>query len=159
VGLISHAPASNADMRRTIAELLHLDLASSDHPNARVLREALPGARNKTAPQAMSQTLTSTPSVAGMIARYDPAAPPAFRGEHHDGKRAVLHPPVPDDFQARSQGKSDVHDGGVERIVEPGEEPFLAIARHIDTETGVDELRLQFFSHRGFVFDHQNAHY
>jgi hypothetical protein len=54
-------------MCRTIAEFLDLDLDSSDHPNARLLREALAGARNKTAPQAASQTLTSTPSVAGMV--------------------------------------------------------------------------------------------
>ncbi len=66
-GLISRAPASNADMSRTIAELLDLDLDASDLPNARVLREALAGGRNRTTPQSESWTLTSTPSVDGMV--------------------------------------------------------------------------------------------
>src|SRR6185503_12797196 len=37
-------------------------------------------------------------------------------------------------------------------------ESFLAVARHIDTEAGSDELRLQVVAHRGFIFDHQNTH-
>lgn len=50
-----------------IAELLDLDLDSSDFPNARVLREALTGGRNRAAPQAESRTLMSTPSADGMV--------------------------------------------------------------------------------------------
>ena len=66
-GVITHAPASNADMGRTIAELLDLDLDSADLPGARVLWEALTGRENRTPPQAVSQTLRSTPSDDGLV--------------------------------------------------------------------------------------------
>lgn len=66
-GVNSHAPASNADMRRTIAELLDLDLDPADLRNARVLREVLTGGENRKPPQAASQAITSTRSAAGVV--------------------------------------------------------------------------------------------
>jgi hypothetical protein len=66
-GFIDRAPASNADIHRTIAELLNLDTESADMPNARVLWEVLMGARNKGAPQSTSQTLTAVPAMDGLV--------------------------------------------------------------------------------------------
>jgi hypothetical protein len=66
-GVISRAPVSNADMSRTIAEILELDLDSSDVPNARVLREALTGRQYRAAPQAESRRLMSTPALDGRV--------------------------------------------------------------------------------------------
>jgi hypothetical protein len=66
-GLITHAPASNADMSRTIAAILDLDLDASDIPNARVLREAVAGARAKDAPQAIEQPFRSAASLSGLV--------------------------------------------------------------------------------------------
>lgn len=66
-GVNSRAPASNADMRRTIAEILNLDLDSADLRNARVLREALAGGENRKPPEAASQTWTSARSAAGLV--------------------------------------------------------------------------------------------
>ncbi len=66
-GVNSSAPASNADMRRTIAELLDLDLDSGGPPNTRVLREALAGGENRKPPEAVSQTLSSPRSDAGLV--------------------------------------------------------------------------------------------
>lgn len=66
-GLIDRAPASNADIHRTIVELLDLQMDSTDTPNARVLREALTGAGKKAAPQAKRQTVMSAPALDGWV--------------------------------------------------------------------------------------------
>jgi hypothetical protein len=66
-GVITRAPASNADMSRTIAELLDLDVDPEIVRDARVLREALTGKANRAPPQAASQTLTSTPTIEGLV--------------------------------------------------------------------------------------------
>ena len=62
--MISRAPTSNADMSRTIAMLLDIDVNSI---NARVLREALSGIRHKAVPAAKRETLTSVAAVDGLV--------------------------------------------------------------------------------------------
>ncbi|MEJ1960631.1 MAG: alkaline phosphatase family protein [Gammaproteobacteria bacterium] len=61
------SPASNADIARTVAELLHLDVERGDQPRGRVLTESLAGAGNRATPAARKDVFTSTPSVDGLI--------------------------------------------------------------------------------------------
>ena len=67
VGVTSDIPASNADMGRTIAELLDLDMDPPDLHNARVLHEALTGKRHRMSAAALPQTVTSTPTLDGVV--------------------------------------------------------------------------------------------
>jgi hypothetical protein len=66
-GLVSHAPASNADMNRTIATIMQLDAGSLDVPNPRVLREALAGRQGKGTSESRVRPLVSTPSIDGTV--------------------------------------------------------------------------------------------
>lgn len=67
--LIDHAPASNADIARTIAELLHLELESTEGPKGRVLAESLAGQRRISMPKARTQVFDSPAAEDGSITR------------------------------------------------------------------------------------------
>jgi hypothetical protein len=65
---INRAPASNADIARTVAELLDLDVEqAAGQPKGRVLTESLAGPRNRRIPQARKHALHSAPSIEGLI--------------------------------------------------------------------------------------------
>lgn len=63
-GLIDRLPASNADITRTIAELLHLD---TDLEGGRVLIESLACIQVSHSPAAQDRVLLSKPSTSGFI--------------------------------------------------------------------------------------------
>jgi hypothetical protein len=65
---VDPAPASNADIGRTIAQLMHLDVTGTGKLVGRVLSEALPGG---TAPEVSSRVLTSDPAPNGLVTVLD----------------------------------------------------------------------------------------
>ncbi len=62
-GFIDPAPASNADLGRTIAQLMQLDVADKGKLVGRVLSETLP---NGTVPEVTSRVLASDPAANGL---------------------------------------------------------------------------------------------
>jgi Type I phosphodiesterase / nucleotide pyrophosphatase len=62
------APASNADLGRTIAQLMHLDLSDKGKLVGRVLSEALPG---DAMPEVSSRVITSEPAANGLVTVLD----------------------------------------------------------------------------------------
>ena len=64
---INRAPASNADVARTVAELLHIEIELASPPEGRVLTESLAGAQNRSVPPARKHVRNSTPSIEGLI--------------------------------------------------------------------------------------------
>jgi len=62
-GFIDPAPTSNADIGRTIAQLLHLDVADKGSLVGRVIAEALP---NGAAPEVTSRVVVSDPAPNGL---------------------------------------------------------------------------------------------
>ena len=67
---VDPAPASNADIGRTIAQLMHLDLNDKGKLTGRVLSEVLPGG---TLPEVSSRVITSEPAANGLV--IDKTAP------------------------------------------------------------------------------------
>ncbi len=65
---VDPAPASNADIGRTIAQLMHLDVTGKGKLVGRVLSEALPGG---AAPDVSSRVLTSDPASNGLVTVLD----------------------------------------------------------------------------------------
>jgi hypothetical protein len=65
---IDPAPASNADLGRTIAQVMQLDVHDKGSLLGRVLSEALP---NGTVPQVTSRVLTSEPAANGLMTVLD----------------------------------------------------------------------------------------
>jgi len=65
---VDPAPASNADLGRTIAQLMHLDLSDKGKLVGRVLSEALPGG---AMPEASSRVITSEPAANGLVTVLD----------------------------------------------------------------------------------------
>jgi Type I phosphodiesterase / nucleotide pyrophosphatase len=65
---VDPAPASNADLGRTIAQLMHLDVSDKGKLIGRVLSEALPGG---VLPDVSSHVLTSEPAANGLITVLD----------------------------------------------------------------------------------------
>jgi Type I phosphodiesterase / nucleotide pyrophosphatase len=65
---VDPAPASNADLGRTIAQLMHLDLSDKGKLIGRVLSEVLPGG---TVPEASSRVITSEPAANGLVTVLD----------------------------------------------------------------------------------------
>jgi hypothetical protein len=65
---VDPAPASNADIGRTIAQLMHLDVTGTGKLVGRVLSEALPGG---AAPEVSSRVLTSDPAPNGLVTVLD----------------------------------------------------------------------------------------
>jgi Type I phosphodiesterase / nucleotide pyrophosphatase len=65
---VDPAPASNADLGRTIAQLMHLDLSDKGKLVGRVLSEALPGG---AIPEASSRVITSEPAANGLVTVLD----------------------------------------------------------------------------------------
>jgi hypothetical protein len=61
---IDPAPASNADVGRTIAQLMQLDLADNGKLVGRVLTETLP---NGAVPEFASRTIASDPAANGLM--------------------------------------------------------------------------------------------
>jgi hypothetical protein len=61
---VDPAPASNADIGRTIAQLMHLDVADKGKLVGRVLSEALPGG---AVPEVSSRVITSEPATNGLV--------------------------------------------------------------------------------------------
>src|ERR1700747_2331834 len=58
------APASNADIGRTIAHLTHLDVSDKGKLIGRVLSEALPGG---ALPEVSSRVIASEPAANGLV--------------------------------------------------------------------------------------------
>jgi len=67
--LIDRAPASNADIARTIAELLHLEFGPATGPQGRVVAESLAGARARPTPRARKRVIDSQAAEDGSISR------------------------------------------------------------------------------------------
>jgi hypothetical protein len=65
---VDPAPASNADIGRTIAQLMHLDVNDKGKLTGRVLSEALPGG---TLPEVSSSVVTSEPAANGLVTVLD----------------------------------------------------------------------------------------
>jgi len=65
---VDPAPASNADLGRTIAQLMQLDVHDNGKLLGRVLSEALP---NGTVPQVASRVVTSEPAANGLVTVVD----------------------------------------------------------------------------------------
>jgi hypothetical protein len=61
------APTSNADIARTVAELLNLDVEPTRGTPGRVLTEALAGSRYRSAPPPRMHLFKSPPSIEGLI--------------------------------------------------------------------------------------------
>lgn len=66
---IDRAPASNADIARTIAELLDVELSLSSETKGRVLSESLATARKTGAPRAQKQVIDSVAAEDGSVTR------------------------------------------------------------------------------------------
>jgi hypothetical protein len=67
-GFVDPAPAGNADLGRTIAQLMRLDVRDNGKLVGRVLAEALP---NGTLPQVSSRVVTSEPAENGLVTVID----------------------------------------------------------------------------------------
>ncbi|HEY4736344.1 MAG TPA: alkaline phosphatase family protein [Xanthobacteraceae bacterium] len=65
---VDAAPASNADIGRTIAQLMHLDGSDNGKLLGRVLSEALPGG---ALPEVSSRVITSEPAANGLVTVLD----------------------------------------------------------------------------------------
>lgn len=65
---VDPAPASNADIGRTIAQLMHLDVSDKGTLLGRVLSEALPGG---ALPEVSSRVITSEPAANGLVTVLD----------------------------------------------------------------------------------------
>jgi Type I phosphodiesterase / nucleotide pyrophosphatase len=65
---VDPAPASNADLGRTIAQLMQLDVHDNGRLLGRVLSETLP---NGTVPQVTSRVVTSEPAANGLVTVLD----------------------------------------------------------------------------------------
>src|SRR5262249_19869177 len=65
---VDPAPASNADLGRTIAQVMHLDVHDKGTLLGRVLSETLP---NGTVPPVASRILTSEPAANGLVTVVD----------------------------------------------------------------------------------------
>ena len=65
---VNPAPVSNADIGRTIAQLMHLDLSDKGKLIGRVLSEALPGG---ALPEVSSRVITSEPAANGLVTVLD----------------------------------------------------------------------------------------
>jgi hypothetical protein len=65
---VDPAPASNADIGRTIAQLMHLDGSDNGKLLGRVLSEALPGG---ALPEVSSRVITSEPAANGLVTVLD----------------------------------------------------------------------------------------
>lgn len=65
--MIDRSPASNADIARTIAELLDLDADLNTRPKGRVLTESLSGDRYRQTPPARKRPEKSKPSIEGRV--------------------------------------------------------------------------------------------
>jgi hypothetical protein len=65
---VDPAPASNADLGRTIAQVMQLDVHDNGRLLGRVLSEALP---NGTVPQVTSRVVTSEPAANGLVTVLD----------------------------------------------------------------------------------------
>jgi hypothetical protein len=65
---VDPAPASNADLGRTIAQIMHLDTADKGKLVGRVLSEALP---DGTVPEVASRVVTSDPGPNGLVTVLD----------------------------------------------------------------------------------------
>jgi hypothetical protein len=65
---VDPAPASNADIGRTIAQLMHLDGSDKGKLLGRVLSEALPGG---ALPDVSSRVITSEPAANGLVTVLD----------------------------------------------------------------------------------------
>ena len=65
---VDPAPASNADLGRTIAQVMQLDVHDNGRLIGRVLSEALP---NGTLPQVTSRVMTSDPAANGLVTVLD----------------------------------------------------------------------------------------
>jgi hypothetical protein len=65
---VDPAPASNADLGRTIAQLMQLDVKDKGTLIGRVLAEALP---NGTVPEVTSRVVTSDPAANGLVTVLD----------------------------------------------------------------------------------------
>jgi hypothetical protein len=65
---VDPAPASNADLGRTIAQLMQLDVHDNGRLLGRVLAETLP---NGAVPQVTSRVVTSEPAANGLVTVLD----------------------------------------------------------------------------------------
>jgi hypothetical protein len=65
---VDPAPASNADLGRTIAQIMHLDTADKGKLVGRILSEALP---DGTVPEVASHVVTSDPGPNGLVTVLD----------------------------------------------------------------------------------------
>jgi len=65
---VDPAPSSNADIGRTIAQLMHLEVTDKGKLVGRVLSEALPGG---AVPEVSSRVLTSEPAPNGLVTVLD----------------------------------------------------------------------------------------
>jgi hypothetical protein len=65
---VDPAPASNADIGRTIARLMRLDVSDKGRLAGRVLSEALPGG---AMPEVSSRVVTSEPAANGLVTVLD----------------------------------------------------------------------------------------
>ena len=65
---VDSAPSSNADVGRTIAQLMHLDVTDKGKLVGRVLSEALPGGAT---PEVSSRVVTSDPAPNGLVTVLD----------------------------------------------------------------------------------------
>jgi hypothetical protein len=65
---VDPAPVSNADLGRTIAQLMHLDVGDKGKLVGRVLAEALPGG---ALPEVSSRVITSEPAANGLVTVLD----------------------------------------------------------------------------------------
>jgi hypothetical protein len=68
-GIVDEAPASSADIARTIGELMGLDIAPGGLIRARVLTESLAGPRHRLMPNSRAAAQTSTASMEGLVTR------------------------------------------------------------------------------------------
>jgi hypothetical protein len=64
---ISAAPASNADIARTVAELLQLEVQWKDDRPGRLLAESLRGYESRGVPRSRKQVVASSPSIEGLV--------------------------------------------------------------------------------------------
>src|ERR1039457_751360 len=76
-GFSDEAPVSNADVGKTIAHILGLNIKAKGRLVGRVINEAMPGGRP---PNAASRTVSSQASANGLhtVLKYQRVAPPLF---------------------------------------------------------------------------------
>src|SRR5207237_1482950 len=88
----------------------------------------------------------------------DLVLPVVARREDQDRVGLARRPQPADHFQAGKVRQPEVDDGDVQRVLEPREQPLVAVARHVHGKTCGGGALLPRVPQRRSVLDHQYAH-